>query len=283
MTPVDIGIDAARTLKRTGPGRVCAIFARALYVQAPGGLVVLTTTLAPRGPLHIRVARLPVAATSCPVMVDTEVLRIGVNQYALDAPTWSPRPPAVPSRLTATRMARRWLPDLGATLDIGFARRAGLPAGSHEALRRGDLCEFSAMVGGRGPGLTPAGDDVLAGVLLMAHAIYDGSPDVLRRCAHRAATNDIARAFLVCAAQGRCIEPAHELLAGLARADHMAVCSAAADLRRFGGTSGAALTYGIRVAMLELPDSVDSWVGAGRSQQPGRSDRRSPPIAVRET
>lgn len=263
MRPVDIGIDAARTLKRAGVGRVCAVFARALYLRTPGGLVVLTTTQAPRGPLHIRAAKLPTVAPGCPVTVDAASLRIGSDRYLLDAHTWSPRLPTVAALATAKRMAGLWLSDLGATFDIGFSGCEGPPGGALEALRCGNLGEFAAIVGGRGPGLTPAGDDVLAGTLLVARAIRNGSPtarpDVLVRCAYRPPTNDIARAFLVCAARGRCIEPAHELLAALTRADYPAVCSTAGDLRHFGSSSGAALMYGIGTALAELPDSVESW------------------------
>jgi hypothetical protein len=252
MRPVDIGIDAARELKRGGPGRVCAVFARALYLRVPGGMVVVTTTQEHRGPLHIRLPRLPAVAVGYPVAVEAMSLWIGSDRYGLDAPTWSPSLPAASSLDTAARMARHWLPDLGTTLDIGSAG-AGLPVGAVDALRGGRLGQFAAMVSGRGPGLTPAGDDMLAGVLLVACA-RGGPADVAMRCTRSAATNDIARAFLGCAALGRCIEPAHDLLATLAQADHRGVGSAVTNLRRFGGSSGAALAYGIRTALLELPD-----------------------------
>jgi hypothetical protein len=253
MRPVDIGIDAARELKRGGPGQVCAVFAHALYLRVPGGMVVVTTTQEHRGPLHVRLPRLPAVAVGCPVAVEATSLWIGSDRYGLDAPTWSPSLPATSTLDTAARMARHWLPDLGTTLDIGSAPSAGLPVGALDALRGGRLVQFAAMVSGRGPGLTPAGDDTLAGVLLVARA-RGGSADVALRCVRSAATNDITRAFLGCAALGRCIEPAHDLLAALAHADHRGVGSAVANLRRFGSSSGAALAYGIRTALLELPD-----------------------------
>ena len=120
-------------------------------------------------------------------------------------------------------------------------------------MRRGDLPAFAASVWGRGPGLTPAGDDVLAGVLLVARAACGRSgttPHTLQRCADQARTNEVARAFLACAARGRGIEPAHDLLLGLAAGDRAAVGSAASRLRAVGSSSGAALTYGIRIALL---------------------------------
>jgi hypothetical protein len=156
----------------------------------------------------------------------------------------------------ACQEVRNWLPRLGPTLDLGPAADAGLPGDAVAAVRRGDLLTFAGLIGGRGAGLTPAGDDILAGALLVARVVRDGSPTdswTLRQCARRAPTSDIARAFLTCAARGRCIEPAHALLNGLANADRGAVQSAADELRRFGSSSGAALAYGIRTALLELP------------------------------
>jgi hypothetical protein len=241
MRPVDIGRDAAHLLRVTGNGRVLAVFARALYLQVPGGLVAVTTADAPRGPLHIRVNALPAVRPGQPVLVDAAALRIGPEAYALDAPRWSPRLPTAAALLLAREAARRWLPDRGPALDLGSAEPADLPAVTLGALRRTVLADVAAALGGRGPGLTPTGDDVLAGVLLVAFALHSDAPRALLRCARWAPTNDVARAFLTCAARGRCIEPAHDLLAGLAAADRPAVTSALARLRRFGSSSGAAL------------------------------------------
>jgi hypothetical protein len=257
MRPVDIGVDAARILTRPGSGRVRAVFSRALYLDVPGGLIALCSTQVPRGPLHLRMTALPAVLTGCPVLVATGSLRIGDHAYPSTAPVWAPRLPPASTLGRAHEQAREWLPCLGPTLDLGPAGDAGLAGDALAALRRGDLLTFAGLVGGRGSGLTPAGDDLLAGVLLVACALRDGSPThsaTLRRCAHGAPTNDIARTFLACAARGRCIEPAHALLKGLADADRRAVQPAADELRRFGSSSGAALTYGIRSALLELPD-----------------------------
>jgi hypothetical protein len=90
-------------------------------------------------------------------------------------------------------------------------------------------------------------------VLLVARATCGRSgttSHTLRRCADEARTNEVARAFLACAARGRSIEPAHDLLLGLAAGDRAAVRSAVSDLRGVGSSSGAALTYGIRIALL---------------------------------
>jgi hypothetical protein len=256
MRPVDIGIDAARILTQPGLGQVRAVFSRALYLQVPGGLVALCSTRAPRGPLHLRTIALPAVVPGRPVLVAGHGLRIGEHTWPLPAPIWSPPLPPAPMLRRVRQQVRGWLPRLGPTLHLGPAADAELPASALAALRRGDLLTFAGMIGGRGAGLTPAGDDILAGALLVARVVYDRSPTgswTLQQCARRAPTNDIARAFLACAARGRCIEPAHALLNGLATADRAAVQSAADELDHVGSSSGAALAYGIGIAMRELP------------------------------
>ena len=159
----------------------------------------MATTEVPRGPLHLRVDALPAAQPGGPVLVDATALRVGRRDYRLDAPVWSPLLPPPSSLDRAADAAGHWLPDLAPRLDLGPAGRAELPAGARTALRRGDLPAFAASVWGSGPGLTPAGDDVLAGVLLVARAACGRSgttPHTLRRCADEARTNEIARALL---------------------------------------------------------------------------------------
>jgi uncharacterized protein DUF2877 len=268
MNPIDIGIDAARALARPGPGQVLAVFSRALYLRIPGGLVALCSSQAPRGPLHVRTAALPPASAGARVTVSHSRLEIGGQVCSLTAPIWSPRLPQAAALVHARPRARDWLPNTGPTLDLGPTRSAELPGEALNALRRGDLLTFAELVGGRGPGLTPAGDDVLAGVLLVARALRDGprfNARTLRRCARRSATNDIARAFLMCAARGRCIEPAHALLTALADADRSATRSALTELCAFGSSSGEALAYGIRTALLELPRGAPRAVAFRRS------------------
>jgi len=273
MRAIDIGLDAARALGHPGPGRVLAAFPRALYLSVPGGLVVLCSSQVPRGPLHLRMAALPAARAGVEVLVTAGHLKVGdeVCPVPASVPVWSPRlPPA--SRLShACRDARNWLPSTGPTLELQSARDTELPDDVLTALRRGDLLSFAGLVGGRGAGLTPAGDDVLAGVLLVASGLRGGSrvhARTLRRCGLRAPTNDIARAFLACAARGRCIEPAHALLDALADADRGATRSAISELRRFGSSSGEALAYGIRTALLELPTEAPPGVATRLVSRP---------------
>lgn len=252
MNLLDVGIDASEIMRVWGCGRVRAVFDPAIYLDLPGGLVVLTTSAAPRGPLHVRVRGLPAVSRGDVVRVDVDGLRISDQLFPLDAPVWAPQLPTQVSLAAARDVAGAWLPPVVPPLGVTGTAGAVLPADVVAALRWGDLASLGQRLGGRGPGLTPAGDDMLAGALLVARVIWGRLPppsDLLRDVA----TNDIALAFLRCAAEGRCIEPAHDLLDALARSDAGATIRALATLSRFGSSSGAALAFGVRAALTEFP------------------------------
>ncbi|HVW33414.1 MAG TPA: DUF2877 domain-containing protein, partial [Acidimicrobiia bacterium] len=105
-------------------------------------------------------------------------------------------------------------------------------------------------LGGLGPGLTPAGDDALSGVLFAFRAL--GGPSVepaLLAVARSVRTGDIAAALLEAAATGAHIEPAHDLVMAAAARDASAAARAARALDEFGSTSGADLAYGLRLTL----------------------------------
>ena len=104
-------------------------------------------------------------------------------------------------------------------------------------------------LGGLGPGLTPAGDDALSGILFAFRAM--GGPTVepaLVAVARSVRTSDLGAALLEAAAGGFHIEPVHDLVMPAAAGDPGAAASAAADLDRFGSSSGADVAYGLRLA-----------------------------------
>ena len=121
------------------------------------------------------------------------------------------------------------------------------------ALRVGDLVGAARELGGAGPGLTPAGDDVLAGVLLGARARWGAAVQpMLEAAAAAARTHEIAAAFLAWAARGQSIAPAHDLLGALASGDGPAAERALGALLRWGATSGGDLALGLRLGLCEL-------------------------------
>ena len=215
---LDVGLGARAAVDTPGTGRVLASYRRAAYLALPGGLCALTTAAAPAGPLHLRCRELPPCREGERVHTDGRTLRTEAWSLPLDAPTWvGPLPPA--GRLPGAVGAR-------------------------------ELGEYAARLGGRGPGLTPAGDDVLAGLLLVASAAGSAG-DARSRLAVVASvrTTEVAAGFLHWAARGQCIEPAHAVLAALAELGAEADAPACARLTTIGSSSGAALLAGIRIGL----------------------------------
>jgi len=125
-------------------------------------------------------------------------------------------------------------------------------------LRKADLAGVARAIGGLGPGLTPAGDDTLAGILLVARAVGgEAAEDGLVAVARGVATTSIARAFLEWAARGQTVEPAHDLLAALAAGDPATAAVHLCALARLGHTSGADLAYGLHLGL----ENGNAWHG----------------------
>lgn len=129
---------------------------------------------------------------------------------------------------------------MAAALKFQNAWRSGERAALQAAI--GDLC-------GLGPGLTPAGDDWLAGWLLSRHL----APDQTRLAglsglivtAAVGRTTTLARALLACAAAGEADKAWHELLAALAEESAaQRIGRAVACILGHGATSGAAMLAG---------------------------------------
>ncbi|MBW0119290.1 hypothetical protein, partial [Pseudonocardia abyssalis] len=66
-TTLDVGLGVREVLDAPAVGTVVGVHRVAAYLRFPAGLVALTSGLAPRGPLHLRVAVLPVLRVGEPV------------------------------------------------------------------------------------------------------------------------------------------------------------------------------------------------------------------------
>jgi hypothetical protein len=215
---LDIGAAADLILSEAACGRVLAVHRKAIYLRLPGGLCALTSRLAPPGPLHLRLEALPHCRAGDRIRTDGRT--VGGADWAVS--------------LTA----RRWF---GTTPAVAMLAAAINPT---------QVPEEAARLGGRGPGLTPAGDDVLAGLLLVARARagIDSEPTLLAAVS-AARTGDIAAGFLTWAARGQCIAPAHDVLHALVRHGADAAVPACARLAAIGASSGTALLTGIRAGL----------------------------------
>jgi hypothetical protein len=236
------------------------VFSQAVYVELTAGIVAVTSAAAPRGPLHLRVRHLPRVFVGDSVTTDGETLSLRHDRIDLDAVVWAAAPLRRDLLPRARETARRWRDILARDL-VHDAGHAEVLSQTHcvDALATSDLCGFARLVSGRGLGLTPAGDDVLAGVLMGAHVdfggISGGVASTIEEIA-RDSTNTIARAFLRSALRGRSVEPAHDFLRALGTADMVSMNNAATALRRIGASSGIALAYGICLALTTLPERI---------------------------
>jgi hypothetical protein len=258
----------------TAQGTVLALFARSAYLDLDGRVVALTSVEFGGGPLAIGLDRfraLRLLRPDADVSLDRGVLRVGACTIILtDAVVWNPSLAAVASGrgadLTAldviTADLRRLapagsiavladpLPGASAPADALIAHlRAGLDV--IDRLLRGHTDVASATtaiathIAGRGPGLTPSGDDLLCGIMhaltVWPHLASSAPTTDIRRLladAARPLTTRISAAYLDAAARGHASEPWHVLVRSLG-ASLPAVRRAARRVLAVGETSGA--------------------------------------------
>lgn len=240
-----IGVDACRVLA-PGRGEVAAVFRRSFYVQLRDGLVCGGATEIGRGPLNFLFTAAPadwrsLLARGQPVTVEQNALRLG-DLPPIDlarAQVWMPAP--FPQWSPATLAAglavlEDLLGDFPPPAEgMGcFAAMNPVPGGMVaralatpvecylQWLKAGGPPEAATGIDqliGAGPGLTPSGDDFLAGSLLGLHAIGRGAlphkvwEKVAPQLSYR--THAISAAHLSCAAAGRLAETQHLLLDSL--------------------------------------------------------------------
>jgi hypothetical protein len=183
-------------------------------------------------------------------------LGIGIRRW------WDPAPPLGPADAVRLPPALAQLTEIRA----GSPRRPGLdPAGAPALLAQGCLAGSlvdSVMAAerliGLGPGLTPSGDDMLAGLLVALRHLGTaaGVPRAVWLADWLAAavtfdartrTTPISATLLHCAAQG---QAGPEVLGVLrAVAGHQPLRPAAHRLLHLGHTSGADLLWGVHIGL----------------------------------
>ena len=233
------------------------------------------------GPIHIVVdtsVRWADVSIGSPCYIDQERLIIGPVEIDLQhASLWDPRPEwsvlrrerkrllaSIPSVLEfALKLARPGLLHLtaemfhptstSAAVDLGTEARpfstyhlAGAQAGIR-LIKDGwpdgiqSITDGASQLVGLGPGLTPAGDDFLSGLMLRSWLDLDAPESVCAAVLHtvRSRTTTLSAAFLARAALGECNAAWHGFL-------HELRCGAGANLEQatrrilaYGSTSGA--------------------------------------------
>jgi len=262
---LELGLGAAEALSVPGPGRVIGAYRRAAYLDVPGGLFALTAPDVPRGPLHARTEAPPDRLrVDDPVVVTPAHLQAGPLLFDLQhARRWQGPVPS-PAAL-----------DHAAPLALDLL--ASAPASSlpipvpTDLLARGDIDAAAAYLGGVGPGLTPAGDDCLAGIFLVARIRWgEAAADGLVSAATAVQTNDVARAFLVWAARGQSIEPVHDFFSAAIDGHRDQAVRALGALTGWGHSSGADLALGLRLGLELLPATRNVRFYTSAAPRPGR-------------
>jgi hypothetical protein len=259
----------------TGSYRLLSRFrAATAFVRREGGvLAVVVDESQPAGPAQIVVR-------GCPL--DTlERLQVDADSLALNGA----RLPI--GRRTDSRLAigefqagrlRRNLTAFGEALQASAPPRSvvfwpasgsAFEAAMAQRLRQGirlladgDWESAGRAVAGLGFGLTPSGDDFLAGFLLGMYA--SGAPLHERHRLYQAArgSNVFSESMLRCAVDGCCIEPARALVQALFVGSEEEVARHTARLSRVGASSGADLAAGIREFLgFQLPGLIPSPFG----------------------
>ncbi len=200
-----------------------------------------------------------------PVCVRSRHVRVGAA--VIDARTavrWMPQVYDVDLRGLAERVA-----ELEATARqfawAGSWPLADMVVGALASGDRGDLDDAVRQVTGRGPGLTPAGDDVLVGILAVLTApgvAADWEPAAARLRAALApalpTTTEISRALLGQASQGHVSRPVWELASTLlSGGEAVASVQARADVLATGATSGGDTCAGLVAACRLLSRSLE--------------------------
>lgn len=279
MTPVaPTGVAASSLLSAllSGPprsARVRGISGPACYLDAGGDIIVVEGAGGAGLPNAVRVAH----PAQPPLQLAVDDVVVGRGALTVDGRElpvhrwWDPHVRIGSSRLDAAAVA----------VAVATLRSAATPAGAGRTGRpdAGDLAralqqrDAASLPGaarallGRGPGLTPAGDDVLAGALATLRVLGPSRPPAVATrvgamadtlgaaivAAARERTTALSAQLLAYADVGAVALPVGDVLRAVAGRGELV--AAAVRLARVGHTSGRDLLIGIALAVdLLLPE-----------------------------
>ena len=215
-----------------GPARVLHACADAVHFEVAGRCVSLVGPRGPGLPVALR-SKVPVMSSSRPA---TAYLEGGILRWGGRA--------LVTRRLVDVRAPRfdaAWVPKASPVVALGTprSRTAGLVAFAPVV----SATSVSALLVGRGDGLTPLGDDVVCGWLAAHRAAGVPTDDVdeaVRRLLPR--TTTLSASLLGCAVAGEVADPVAAYLGSLGTPDEERARSA---LEAFGQSSGLGLAHGL--------------------------------------
>jgi hypothetical protein len=299
VTVSEIGYRARRALAAARVGRVAAVFERSLYIDFAGrwvclamgaGIGPLTAAVRPTLPWPFR------DTIRAGDRVDVTKAGIGLGTRWLfttaRAKTWHPPMPSgwTPDSLArglrgleALARNRRPREGLGAFIEgVEIAgtepREARVAAAAVVDLRDWLMDAFAGGADsdspppsagsllGLGPGLTPAGDDFLAGVMIAAHSLRRGTvaTQLYREIAPQVsrATNPVSGAHLAAAAEGAGSAKLHAVLNPVFAGDLDPLSAGLAGVDTIGHSSGWDALAGIAVTLragLAMHENREPW------------------------
>ena len=249
-----------QALREGASGEVRIVLGSAAYLTVGSTWVLMGEAAQAAGPLSLQLrgpAQLELVP-GAPVHVHARQLHLGEETVSLERmrERRADRRPAAgsvsagASALAAANAASQAdLPPAPAYLRAGLE---ALVAGSHYAA--------VYALAGRGEGLTPAGDDVLAGyagwrtLCAARHVGADGTAESHPVLSELAASRSspLGLAYLRCAERGELVDAGTDLVLVLAGGSLGAARGAIARLRTWGASSGIALAWGICAGVASL-------------------------------
>jgi hypothetical protein len=220
LQALSLGREVDPWASRTGV--VHSVFRRAINLLVDGELWSLLGAGQPDAPFGIRLASYQECGGLGVQRADRVYVRagsMGVGPLAIDcraASRWAPRPWRAPAVGLASRLSRIEQ----AASPRAWADSTRLARQVTAALARGDAALGGALrrCVGLGPGMTPAGDDVLVGMLAVFSSSAAGAAgaQITARLARAlapvlASTSDVSRHLLTQAARGLPSRAIHEL------------------------------------------------------------------------
>jgi hypothetical protein len=249
-------------------GVVHSVFEAAANIVFPSGLILsLNAFSSPRMPngLQLSVFRgafpFSVLQTGMPVLFGAQRLHIEAIACSLDLTLCSQWNPHIerPERLDMD-IIRKNGEGLVALVENDQAPMDSISVFGHQKPLAGlDVLSIAHYLCGRGPGLTPSGDDILAGWMAVGWLLHGPTPTFLAACQQiievaKRQTHLLSQCWLSYAARGDVAEPVALLLKALTRDDEAQLNRAAKDVLALGATSGHDLVQGIMLGLeMNLP------------------------------
>ena len=191
-----------------------------------------------------------------PVVLGTGWLALEAIACSLDCtccPRWNPRIEHPESLNMAL------LRDNACQIALLCQSRRPLPLGELPVYGEGEMLEALAeTLCGRGPGLTPSGDDFLAGCMAVGWLLYGPQPAFLASCQcvneiARRRTHELSQCWLAYAAAGDVASPIGTLLSALTSQDQEGLERATTHVLALGASSGYDLLQGILYGIKHFP------------------------------